>query len=148
MGSWGRTEPVRRSRPVGGHQVRVETGPEHFICCISEICIFMFLRFPFIEILAAFEFSPNSVEFYRILEFYLQILAEFYRCSNSTFKFWPNSAEFQILPSEFWVKLRAPVPLRVLHKVVFYVLEISRGFTLFYVDLTTSHFSGRRLSKI
>ena len=109
MGSWGRTEPVRRSPPVGGHQVRVETGPEHFICCISEMCIFMFLRFPFIEILAAFEFSPNSVEFYRILEFYLQILAEFYRFSNSTFKFWPNSAEFQILPSEFWVKLRAPL---------------------------------------
>ena len=36
-------------------------------------------------------------------------------------------------------------PLRVLHKVVFYVLEISRGFTLFYVHLTTSHFFGRRL---
>ena len=116
MGSWGRIEPVRRSRPVGGHQVRVETGPEHFICCISEICIFMFLRFPFIEILAAFEFSPNSVEFYRILEFYLQILAEFYRFSNSTFKFWPNSAEFQILPSEFWVKLRAPLRNRALFK--------------------------------
>ena len=69
---------------------------------------FYVLRVPFIEIQAAFEFSPNSVELYRILEFYLQILAEFYRFSNSTFKFWPNSAEFQILPSEFWVKLRAP----------------------------------------
>ena len=40
MGSWGRTEPVRRSRSVGGHQVGVETGLEHFIRCISEICIF------------------------------------------------------------------------------------------------------------
>ena len=43
---------------------------------------FYVLEISFIEILAAFEFSPNSVEF-----------------SNSTFKFWPNSTGSQILPS-------------------------------------------------